>query len=277
MNDPVEWGRSIAKAFKEHLAEALVPIEARLKALESIEPVEATIEEAEPVDVDDLVVGAVARMFKDGSVDKMLQDFGMVDRLVDGAVAKIPRPVDGKDGESIDPEDVERMVGEAVAKAVSEIPVPKDGKDGIDGKDGVDGKDGESVTAEDVLKALEPEIARWELDFERRAQELFQRAIENMPKPKDGRDALELEDFDVSVGDDGRTVTMSLKRGDEVIERSIRFDVPIYRGVFSDGQTYQKNDGVTWGGCMWFANETTTDKPGTDAWRLAVKKGRDAK
>src|SRR5690606_4791341 len=78
-------------------------------------------------------------------------------------------------------------------KSLSLTPGPQgergnDGIDGKDGKDGRDGKDGISPAPEAVAKALEGEFAKWALDFERRAQSLFQRASENMPTPEHGKD-----------------------------------------------------------------------------------------
>jgi hypothetical protein len=52
-----------------------------------------------------------------------------------------------------------------------------------------------------------------------------------------------------------------------------------WRGVFADGQTYDRGQLVTWAGSTWHANETTTTKPGdgAKAWTLMVKRGRDGK
>jgi hypothetical protein len=54
--------------------------------------------------------------------------------------------------------------------------------------------------------------------------------------------------------------------------------VDIYRGVFVEGRTYERGDGVTYGGSEWHCNETTTTKPGESKhWTLKVKRGRDGK
>lgn len=51
-----------------------------------------------------------------------------------------------------------------------------------------------------------------------------------------------------------------------------------YRGVFQEGETYQRGNLATWAGSMWHANEATTDKPETSrAWTLMVKKGREGR
>jgi hypothetical protein len=50
-------------------------------------------------------------------------------------------------------------------------------------------------------------------------------------------------------------------------------------GVWGEGRSYLKGDGVTWGGSFWIAQDDTADKPEASAksWRLAVKRGRDGK
>ena len=60
-------------------------------------------------------------------------------------------------------------------------------------------------------------------------------------------------------------------------------DLPIqeYRGVYSpEGDGYAAHDTVTWAGSLWHCNKTaTTAKPGDGStdWTLAVKKGRDGR
>jgi hypothetical protein len=54
-----------------------------------------------------------------------------------------------------------------------------------------------------------------------------------------------------------------------------------YRGVFSEGETYEPGDFVTSGGSMWSCKQQTTAKPGArnngTEWTLAVKRGRDGR
>jgi hypothetical protein len=55
--------------------------------------------------------------------------------------------------------------------------------------------------------------------------------------------------------------------------------VPVYRGVWKEGEAYRAGDMVTWGGSVWHCNVDTAEKPGGPgpSWTLAVKKGRDGK
>lgn len=52
-----------------------------------------------------------------------------------------------------------------------------------------------------------------------------------------------------------------------------------YMGVFQRALVYEKGSLVTHDGSMWCAVERTSDEPGSgsNAWQLAVKRGRDAK
>lgn len=140
----------------------------------------------------------------------------------------------------------------------------------------------EIPTAEQVALAMEGMFSKWALDFERKADGVLQRAVDKMPVPKDGkdgRDALDIEDFDLSLNDDNRTVTLSLKRGDVKVEKSIKLPVIIDRGVFCEDLVYEKGDAVSYGGSLWISQKDAPEgKPGVgEDWRLSVKRGRDGK
>lgn len=96
---------------------------------------------------------------------------------------------------------------------------------------------------------------------------------------KDGTDGLGFDDLAVEQTDE-RTLTMKAIRGSQVKELgTFTFPVEIYRGVFVEGKSYERGDGVTWGGSEWHCNEQTTAKPGdgSKAWTLKVKRGRDGR
>lgn len=181
---------------------------------------------------------------------------------LEAALENQPTP---KDGESITVEDVAPMIREEVAKAVSQIPAPKDG---------------DSVSVDEVAAVFERRFSDLTLSWERQARDTFERAADKMPIPKDGRDALPLETFDLSLSEDGRTVTVKMQAGETTIEKSLRIPSVIDRGPYKSGNEYEKGDGVTHGGSFWIAQD---DKPegvpgmGGKGWRLAVKKGRDGR
>lgn len=207
----------------------------------------------------------------------------------------------GADGASVTLDDVQPVIQAALdgfsSKAmalVEAIPKPKDGRDGIDGKDGAPGKDGvdgKSITVDDVAPMLERKMAEWALDFERRAQETLQRAIDRMPVPQDGapgkdgrdgidgKDGLGVEDFHWDLDVDAGEMVLVFERGD--VRKEFRKPVPVMvdRGVFKAGEQYRQGNSVTWGGSSWIAQKhDPAGKPGESAdWRLSVKKGRDGK
>lgn len=197
--------------------------------------------------------------------------------LIAAEVAKLPPAEPGK---SITVDDVAPMLEKAVQsmrdsaeKAVSDaiatIPVVKDGEPG------------KSVTVEDVEPVLKVAVASWALEFERRAQDTIQRALDKIVQPKDGepgRDGLGFDDLAVEY-DGEKTITLKMQRGDVVKEANIVMPINIDRGIFKEGQSYTPGDSVTWGGSYWIAQRDTGAKPDSpdSGWRLAVKKGRDGK
>lgn len=206
-------------------------------------------------------------------------------------LAEMPAPENGKDGEpGRDGKDCDMgQVRAWIDGAVKAIPAPengKDGRDGKDGKDGADGKDGESFTIEDAEKLLDSKMARWELDFERRANDTLQRAIDRIPTPKDGapgKDGADGVGFDdLCVEHDGeRTVSLVFTKGERVKRFDLTLPLVIDRGIYKPDLAIKAGDGVTWGGSYWIAQQDApAGKPGepaSEGWRLAVKRGRDGK
>lgn len=171
------------------------------------------------------------------------------------AVAELPAAAPGKDA---NPTEIAAAVFERVMRS---LPAPKDGK---------------SVTVEDVKPLLEGEVSRWELDFERRAGDILQRVVDRMPRPKDGRDGF--DDLDLELMEDGRTLAITLRgAGGREISKEIKLASVLDRGSHKVGRTYEKGDGVTYGGSFWISQRDTDQTPanGPD-WRLAVRRGRDA-
>lgn len=190
----------------------------------------------------------------------------------------------GEDGKSVTLEEIEPLVKKAVEgiqipqpdishlekridDAIASIPVPEKGDDGV------------SPSPDEVAKSMEHIFSKWALDFERKADHVLEKAIDRMPKAKDGRDGLQIEDFDLSIGEDGRTITAALKRGETVIEKSVKIPAILDKGVYSDTGSYEKGDGVTYAGSYWIVQKDAPEgKPGSsDDFRLAVKRGRDGR
>ena len=85
---------------------------------------------------------------------------------------------------------------------------------------------------------------------------------------------------DIAVSQDSArefSVTLSKSSGAQVVQK-FAMPVPVYKGVFRDGDQYEAHDSVTWAGSQWHCNQATGEKPGEGkSWTLAVKRGRDGK
>ncbi len=94
-----------------------------------------------------------------------------------------------------------------------------------------------------------------------------------------GRNGFNLEDFDASVMEDGRTVLLSFTGKDMDFKVELGFPVMLYRGVHKSEAPYERGDTVTFGGSLWHCDKATTSKPGDGSgdWTLCAKKGRDGK
>lgn len=176
-----------------------------------------------------------------------------------------------------------------VDEFLKSIPAPENGRDGADGKDGapgekgVDGRHGEDgkpgadgvglagalidrtgalivTLSNGETRSLGPVVGRDGVDGER------------------GAAGFELTDFDSDWRPDEKLLVLSWDSGE--IKYSHELFVPYLRdaGVWTEGAAYMKGDCVTWGGSLWTAQDDTSEKPETGkTWRLAVKRGRDAK
>ena len=203
----------------------------------------------------------LARIIKE-YVAKQLPEPVVVDveAIAVKAAALIPAPEHGKNADPVD-------LAEVAKQAAALIPKPGDGQPG---------KDAEPVSIESVIAAVSAKFERrfsdMQLSWERQARDTFEKAVDKMPVPKDGKDALPVEDIEIKQ--EGRLVTIKLG----TVERTIKLDTVLDQGVWRDGD-YEKGDAVTYGGSLWIAQvDDPKDAPGTSKdWRLAVKKGRDGR
>jgi predicted RecA/RadA family phage recombinase len=222
--------------------------------------------------------------------------------VVEELVAAIPKAVDGKDAEPVDPSVVAALIIEDVAKL---IPVPADGKsvaledvlpaleemvekrvaaiprpkDGVGTAGAVIDRSGELVLtlSDGSTKALGVVVGK-DADREEILRFINEKMAE-IPRPKDGRDGFGFEDLDATF-DGERTIALKFTRGDQVKEFSFKMPVVIDRGVYKEvrDQPYEKGDGVTFGGSFWIAQKDAPEgKPqdGSNSWRLSVKRGRN--
>lgn len=249
MFDPEKFGQAMGEAIRQ----AVEPLQKEIAQLK-----EKLAEKPDfSAEIGAAVQAAVDAIPK--AKDGRDVDMAEVEDLVAKAIEAVPRP---KDGASADMDELREHLSELVAK----LPRPADGK---------------SVTPDDVAPILENQVAKWALEFERRAQDTLQKAIDKVPVPKDGKDGRDGVGFDdLEVEFDGvKTITFKLVRGDVTKQFDLTMPVVVDCGVFKDGHIYTPGDSVTWAGSYWIAQKETGAKPDSpeSGWRLAVKKGRDGK
>ena len=201
-----------------------------------------------------------------------------VEELIKAEVATIPRPQDGK---SVTVEEVTLVLAELVSKAVAEIPVPKDGVDGIGLAGAFIDRAGELVVTltNGEAKQLGPVVGRDGVNVDMNVvAATIKQHVDSIPRPKDGLDGIGFDDMDVLYDEETKEIVISAAKGENVKHWKFFLPMVVDKGVFKEGTEYLRGDGATFGGSFWTAQVKTTDKPGTtDAWRLAVKKGRDGK
>lgn len=259
MIDPEEFGRQMAAIVRE----------ANASLIKRIEELEAR---PEPQAVAPVAAADLAPIIREE-----------VERVFSGV--KLP-----EDGKSVTVEDIKPLLSEMVDAAVKALPAAKDGEDGKD----ADMAELKLHLAElvkhvnlpappsvdEVAAVFERRFSDLTLSWERQARDTFEKAVDRMPAPKDGRDALPLESFDLSLAEDGRTVTVKMQAGDTVLEKSLKIASVIDRGAYKSQFEYECGDAVTHGGSLWIAQQDSPEGApgmGGKGWRLAVKKGRDGK
>lgn len=258
MIDPVEFGKAMGAIVKDATAPLLARIDALEKYLEDL-GIPTAAEAAALIDVDALAKSAAALVPKANDGTSVTADDvrPLVDELVSKAVAALPAAENGKDA---DMDVLKSHVAELVKGIQPAAPLP-------------------APSVDEVAATFERRFSDLTLSWERQARDTFDKAADRMPKPKDGRDALSLDDFELTLGEDGRTVTIKMQAGETVIEKSVRIAAVIDHGTFKPG-TYEKGDGVSYGGSFWIAkcdNPQGVPGSGETDWRCAVKKGRDGK
>jgi hypothetical protein len=259
MIDPEEFGKAMGAIVKEATAPLLLRIDQLEKQLGAIN-VPSAADAAALIDLETLAKSAATIVPKaENGTSVTVEDVRpLVDDLVSKAVAALPVAEKGKDA---DMEALRAHVGELVKGIQPAAPPPV-------------------PSVEEIAGTFERRFSDLTLAWERQARDTFEKAADRMPKPKDGRDALNLEDFDLALSDDGRTVTMKMQAGETIIEKSVKIAAVIDRETFKHDGTYEKGDGVSYGGSFWIAKcDAPKGVPGSGEtdWRCAVKKGRDGK
>lgn len=255
MLDAETFGRELAAMVKAQIAPLLDKLNALEKRLDDL-PAPKDGKDADPE-----AVAAIVR-------DQMKGDLAELRSAVDAIVIPEPATVDV----------------DAIAKAAAQmIPTPKDGSPGRDGQPGKDGAAGEKgrdgLDVKDMFRADGGRLVAVMSDGTTKDLGVFVGKDGDPGRDgvdgRDGADGIGFEDMTFETDEHGRVIA-KFQRGDVI--KSVRLPGIVDRGPFKSGEGYEKGDAVSYGGSLWIAQEPTCDKPdGSKAWRLAVKKGRDAR
>ena len=249
MLDAETFGRELAAMVKAQIAPLLDKMASLEKRLDDL-PAPKDGKDADPE-----AVAAIVR-------DQMKGDLAELRSAVDAIVIPEPATVDV----------------DAIAKAAAQmIPTPKDGAPGRDGQPGKDGAAGEKgrdgLDVKDLFRADGGRLVAVMSDGSTKDLGVF--VGKDGAPGRDGQDGIGFEDMAFETDAHGRVIA-KFQRGDVI--KSARLPGIVDRGPFRAGDGYEKGDAVSYGGSLWIAQEPTCDKPeGSKAWRLAVKKGRDAR
>lgn len=130
------------------------------------------------------------------------------------------------------------------------------GEKGIDGRDGQPGRDG--------LNGLQGERGA---------------AGKDGINGKDGTDGAGFDTWEATY-DNERTFTITAGSGERSKQFSFLLPIPIFRGRYKQGETYQRGDEVMWGGGnIYRCLKETIEKPNDSGefWCLAANRGRDGR
>ncbi len=262
------------------------PADGKSVTLEEIAPlIDAAAEKRAPSmeQLDHIVEAALARASASAppqapppEIDYALV-FKKVMEQVDAAVALIPVPANGKDA---DPAVIASMVEDAVKQIEIVVPDPIPGKDGVS----VDAEQVRSMVRGEVAQAILalPKEKAPDLDAIKLMVDLaVTHYLKSMPPPPAGKDGLSVKDFKLELLPDDRTLRMSLNSNGEVEETNVQevvLPMVISRDAYEQGKLYARGDSVAWDGSWWIAKRSTNEVPGTsDSWKLAAQRGRPGK
>lgn len=264
----------------KHLDELPAPIEPDLEAIAKLVQL-PEVKDGKSVTAEDVAPMLEALVAKAvGEITVPEPEKVDLEALAKSAAALIEKPQDGK---SLTVEDVRPML-EDMVKA---LPKPENGKDAnmpelklhlAELVKSIEVPQAQPApTVDEVAATFERRFSDLTLSWERQARDTFEKAADRMPKPENGRDAIPLEGFDLSLDEDGRTLTVKMQAGETVIEKSVKIAAVLDRGIFKQEGTYEKGDGVSYGGSFWIAkcdNPQGVPGSGETDWRCSVKAGR---
>lgn len=228
--------------------------------------------DADPEQIERAISEAVAKipMPKDGKGVTVEELLPVIQESVKREVSALPRP---KDGQSVTLDDVrpliEGAVKDAAAYYLEGIPVPKDGQPGRD------------ALQLEILPSIDPAKSYPRGSYARHAGGLW-RAYETTHGMRGWECIVEgIAEHRIEQVDERTIEAVSVLSSGCEVRKSISVPAVIDRGIYTADLAYKSGDGVTWGGSYWIATKNEPvgkpGEPGSDGWRLAVKRGRDGK
>jgi len=135
-----------------------------------------------------------------GAAGKSVSVEDVAPLIVDEVAKVVSALPPAKDGESVTVEDVQPMLLELVKSAVAELPPSQPGKDADmdEIKRHLDQlvksiEPDPAPSAEEVAAVFERRFSDLALSLERQARDIVDKAVDRIPVPQDGRDALEID------------------------------------------------------------------------------------
>lgn len=276
--------KAVSEAVKEQLAAVHKKYEAAFQSQEmKIAGLEKKLSECQtaPADVPSIIKSVLDQI--DVPAAPELPDIA---QMVKDAVADIPEPAAPEPPALPD-------IGKMVRDAVADIELPKPEplpdiaqmvKDAVEqmpkARDGVDGEDGKDALQLEIMPEIVPEKS-----YPRGSYAIHSGGLWRSYQKTAGMNGWEclvegIDAIDISQDDERHFTVAATKSSGEKTEKTFSLPVMIYRDIFKEGQKYYPGDSVTWGGSVWYCHDETGDKPGEDGskgWKLAVKRGRDAR
>jgi hypothetical protein len=160
----------------------------------------------------------------------------------------------------------------ALEQRMAEQPAPQDGAPGMPGADGRD------ALEIDVLSMIDTERS-----FRRGTFASHKGGLWRATRTTSGMDGWEcivdgVADVEVDMHGERGFVIRITKASGATITKDFTIPSMVYKDLFREGTIYAKGDVVTWAGHMWVCKQETDAKPVEgEVWRIAVKRGQDAK
>lgn len=266
---------ALRDALSQSVAELPKPVDGKSVSLEEVLPI---VDAAVAKQFEDLArerASATPTAASEVDYEKIFEQVNeYIIRSVDDALAAIPKPTNGKDA---DPALVAKMVEEAVAAIEVVLPDPIPGKDGTS----VDPEQVRAMVKGEVAQAILalPKEKTADLEAIKLMVDLaVTHYLASMPSPPAGKDGLSVKDFRAELLADERTLRFSLAGGDEAQVSEVVLPMVISRDAYESGKEYVRGDSVAWDGSWWVAKRATSAVPGTgDSWKLMAQRGRNGK